>query len=77
VSATNPRPFKHVESKCGHVSLALLGHSVQFGFRCKLGQSIFLQWFPIYWAYRSSKVCVMWASVISGFEKKIGLRVCG
>ena len=30
--------FEHVESKCGHVSMALLGHSVQFGFGYKLGQ---------------------------------------
>jgi hypothetical protein len=29
--------FEHVESKCGHVSMALLGHSVQFEFGCKLG----------------------------------------
>ena len=29
--------FEHVESRCGHVFMALLGHSVQFGFGCRLG----------------------------------------
>ena len=33
--------FEHVESRCGHVSMVLLGHSVQFGFGYKLGQKIF------------------------------------
>ena len=33
--------FVHVERKCGHASMALLGHSVQFGFGYKLGQKIF------------------------------------
>ena len=32
----------------GHVSLALLGHSVQFGFGCVVGQKMFLKWLPIY-----------------------------
>lgn len=25
---------EHLESKCGHVSMTLLGHSVKFGFGC-------------------------------------------
>jgi hypothetical protein len=58
--------FEHVESKCGHVSMALLGHSVQFGFGYRVGQKIFLRWFPMYWAYRSFKVYVIWASVVLG-----------
>ena len=33
--------FEHVESKCGHVSMALLGNSVHFGFRYKFGEKIF------------------------------------
>ena len=50
--------------------MALLGHSVQFGFGCKLGQNIFLWWLPIYWVYRNFRVYVIWASVIPGFKKK-------
>ena len=62
--------FEHVESKCGHVSMVILGHSEQFGFGCRLGQKIFLRWLPIYWAYQTSRVCVIWASVIPGFFLK-------
>ena len=61
--------FEHVESKCGHVSIVLLGHSVQFGFGYKLGLKIFLRWLPIYWAYRNFRVCVIWASVDSRFSQ--------
>ena len=32
--------FDLVESRCGHVSMVLLGHSVHFGFGNKLGQKI-------------------------------------
>ena len=59
--------FEHVESKCGHVSMVLLGHNVQFGFGCILGQKMFLRWFPMYWAYLSFSVCVICASIIHGF----------
>jgi hypothetical protein len=38
------RPFKngclHVDSRCGHVSLSFLWHSVQLGFGCVRGQNI-------------------------------------
>ena len=34
--------FGHVESRCGHVSMVLLGHSVHFGFGYRLGQKICL-----------------------------------
>ena len=40
--------FRHVESKCGHVFMASLGHTVHFGFGCKLGHKIILRWLPIY-----------------------------
>ena len=59
--------FEHEERKCGHASMALLGHNVQFEFGCKVGRKIFLQWLPIYWAYQNFRVCVIWASVIPRF----------
>ena len=58
--------FEHVESRCGHVSGSLLRHSVQFGFGYILGQNKCFRWLPMYWAYRSFRVCVIWASVIPG-----------
>ena len=51
--------FEHVESMCGHTSMVLLEHSVQFGFGCKVSQNIFLQWLPMYWVYRIFNVCVI------------------
>ena len=65
--------FEHVESKCGHVSMALLGHSVQFGFGYRVGQNTFLLWFPMYWAYWSFRVYVIWGYVVLGiFAKLVG-----
>ena len=61
--------FEHVDSRCGHVSRALLGHSVQFGVGYILGQNICLWWFPIYWAYQNFRVCVIWALVIPRFSQ--------
>jgi hypothetical protein len=68
--------FEHVESKCGHVSMVFLGHIVQFRFGYNLSQKIFFWWFPIYWAYWSFKVCVIWAYVVLGLSK-IGWRIYG
>ena len=46
------RPFKyrwsHVDSRCGHVSLSLVWHSVQLGFRYLRGQNMFVMCFPMY-----------------------------
>ena len=56
--------FEHVESKYGHVSMVLLGHIVKFGFGYRLGHKIFFRWLPMYWAYRTFKVCVIWAFVV-------------
>ena len=61
--------FEHVDSKCGHVSMVLLGHSVQLGFEYKLGQTMCLRWLPIYCAYQNFRVCVIWASTVPGFFK--------
>ena len=33
--------FVHVDSRCGHVSILCLGHSVQFGFGWVIGQKMF------------------------------------
>ena len=38
--------FEHVESKCGLVSMALLGHNAQFGFGYRVGQKIFEGSYP-------------------------------
>ena len=40
-----------MDSKCGHVSMVLLGHTVQFGFEYKLGQNVCLRWLPIHVLY--------------------------
>ena len=56
----------HVESRCGHVSIVLLGHSVQFGFGCVIYQNMFLGCFPLYWAYRKCIVCVICVSEMPG-----------
>jgi hypothetical protein len=61
--------FEHVESRCGHVSMVLSGHSVQVEFGYKSGQNIFLCWLPMYWAYRNFRVCVTWTFVILGIPK--------
>ena len=63
--------FGHVESKCGHVSMELLGHSAHFGFGCKLGEKIFLWWIPIYWAYQNFGVFVLWVFVILRYFPKL------
>jgi hypothetical protein len=68
--------FEHVDSRCGHVSMVLLGHSVQFGFGYKLSHNTCLRWFPMYCVYRNFRVCVighLWSRDFS----KIGWRVCG
>jgi hypothetical protein len=59
--------FEHVDSRCGHVSMVLLGHSVQFGFGYKLSHNTCLRWFPMYCVYRNFRVCVIWAFVVPGF----------
>ena len=65
--------FEHVESKCGHVSMVLLGHSLQFGFGYKLGHKIFLRWLPIYWAYHNFRLCVVFGVCDPGvFPKLVG-----
>lgn len=68
--------FELVESKCGHVSMALLGYRAHFGFGCKVGQNIFLRWLPTYWAYQNFRVCLIWVFAAPGFFK-FGWRVCG
>ena len=35
--------FEHVERRWGQLSVASLGHSVQFGLGCVIGQKMFLQ----------------------------------
>ena len=43
--------FSHVDRRCGHVSLSLLGHKVQLGFGIYVrGQNIFFLQFSMYWA---------------------------
>ena len=54
--------FGHVESRCGHVLIALFGHMVQFGFGCAVGQKRFALWLPTYCAYRIFRVCVICTS---------------
>lgn len=39
--------FEHMASRCSQVSMALLGHKMQFGFGCVIGQIFLLQWLPI------------------------------
>ena len=42
--------FSHVDKRCSHVSLSLLGHKVQLGFWCVRGPKIyiFFLWLPMY-----------------------------
>jgi hypothetical protein len=61
--------FEHVESKFGHVFMALLGDSVQFSLGIIRLEDI-LWWLPIYWAYWNFRVCVIWAYVVPGFFRK-------
>lgn len=64
------RPFmcwlEHMESRCGHVSIVFLGHSMQFGFGCVVDQNMFLGCFPMYWAYWKCRVCVLCVSEMHG-----------
>lgn len=39
--------FEHMASRRGQVSMALLGHKVQFGFGCVIGHNMLLQRLPI------------------------------
>ena len=62
--------FVHVDNRCGHVSIALFGHRVQFGFGYVSGQKIFFRWLPMYWEYRNFNVCVICASDMpAAFQK--------
>lgn len=54
--------FGDVESRCGHVLIALLGHMVQFGFGFVVGQTRFVLWLPMYCAYWIFRVYVICAS---------------
>ena len=51
--------FEHVDSRCGHVSMVLLGHDAQFRFGYRSCQNICLRWSPMYWAYWNFRVCVI------------------
>ena len=45
-----------VESRCGHVSISWFGQSVQLGLGFVSSHNMFLQWFPMCWAYPNFKV---------------------
>jgi hypothetical protein len=45
--------FVNSDKRCGHVSMLLLGHSMQLGFGCVIGTN-----FPIYCVYLNFKVWV-------------------
>jgi hypothetical protein len=53
----------HMDSRCGHVSLSLMRHSVQLGFWYLRGQNMFFLWFPMYWVYLDLRI---WVICVSG-----------
>lgn len=53
----------HIDSKCGHVSMLLLWHSVQVGLGYFCGQNKCFLWFPIYWVGLNFNIWVVWAMV--------------
>ena len=62
----------HVDSKCGHVSIVLFKHNMEFGLRAVWAKYIFLVWLSMYWAYQNFRCCDTCALEMSlGIHKRL------
>lgn len=65
--------FVHVDSRCGHVSISLFGHSVQLGFGWVSGPNVFNRCLPMYCAYHNFSICMFCAlEMLGACQKTIG-----